>query len=438
MRCSLFAPAADWPVLGEYDVVVVGAGPGGIGAGVAAARQGARTLVLEKAGCPGGMATRANCPHIMGLSLDGRQIVAGLADEFVRRLDRLGYGRMQYKSRDPEAEPIGDRPLEYDVIATVHGIQLVAYRMLEEAGADRLFQTTLIGAVAEGRGITAIAVDHPDGVGLVRGRIFIDASGDAALVHRAGGAVRVAPDDVAMTKTLLFDVGGVAGFDHSQARERFQALSAAGQVPIDIQTSFMGFKSLEPGFVHLNYTAATGDALSGGALARLDMELREQIETGVAWYRKNMPGFAECYLARSAMAVGVRAGRAAVGLETITQEDIDTNAPVAEPIAVGIRRYGDHGTRRFEAAWRKPVGGTRPIPWKTLLSADFDNVALAGRCISSDPKMITCFRYIAQCLAMGQAAGTNAALALAGGTTLRGLGYEKLRSALLADGALLA
>lgn len=435
MSSPVFQPANEWPVFGEYDVVVIGGGPGGIGAAVAAARGGAKTCMVEKAGTLGGMATLGGCPHLMGYALGGKQIVAGIADELVRRIDETGEARLQCLGRDPDDRPVGDRAIEHDVIASIHGVQLGAARMLRDAGVECRYHTTLTGAVTEGDRVTAVAVDGPEGAGLLKANAFIDASGDAALVMKAGGQTREADPDEAMTKTLLFDVANVHDFDHAETKERFTQFAREGTVPVKIQDNFMGYRSFDPGVIHLNYTAVAGDSLSSVDMARMDQDLREQIHEGIAWYRANFPGFEKCFLARAAMTVGVRAGRSAVGLETITQADIDNNPPVAEPVAVGIRRYGDHHTKSFSAEWRKPVSGPRSIPWKTLLSADFVNVGLAGRSISAEPKMLTCIRYIAQCLATGQAAGTAAAMSNNG--DLRAVPYDALGKRLSDDGAIL-
>ncbi len=435
---TLFRPAAEWPVIGEYDVVVLGAGPGGIGAALASARLGARTLLVERNAAPGGVATQSNCPHLMGLGDGTRQIVGGIADDLARRLGELKLGRFRSSSPGVEDQTIGDRPLIGNISTNIHNLRLVVNRLLREARVERLFYTPLIGAVTEGARVTAAAVDRAEGPGLIRGRFFVDATGDATLVWRAGGRVLEAEPDEAMTKTLIIDVGGVDHFDIEATRIRFKELADQGRVPVAIQDRFMGYASFEPGWVQLNYTAVVGDALQSGDLTRMDEELREQIHAGVAWYRENFPGFENCYLARVAERIGVRAGRSGLGRQTITQRDIDENTPVAEPVALGLRRYGDHGTKQFSAAWGKPVSGLRPIPWQTLLSADFGNVLLAGRAISVEPKMVTCVRYIGQCLATGQAAGTTAALAGRAGLDPAKLGYPAVRAELERNGAILA
>lgn len=436
---ALFRPASEWPVAGEYDVAIAGAGPGGFGAAIAAARMGARTVLVDQAATPGGMATNAMIPHLMGIAIGGQTICSGIIEELASRLGKLGYGYLRAAGRKPADQPFVGQPLTADMITCVHGLHVAMLQMLAEAGVETRFYTRILGACADAsaRRLTAIAVDAAEGMGLIRAKTFIDATGDAHLTWRAGGATREGAADEVMTKTLLMDVGGVTEFEAEAVQNAFAAQVKAGTVPVAIQDRFMGYRTFEPGVVQLNFSATTGNALDAKELTRIDRELREQIEAGVAWFRKYIPGFASCHLLRTPNVVGIRAGRSAVGKETIVQADIDADSPVAEPVAIGIRRYGDHGTKSFSAGWGKPVSGWRSIPWRTLLQQDFDNLALAGRAISCETKMITCIRYIAQCVSTGQAAGANAALARHTGGDLLAVGYPKLREALLAQHALL-
>ncbi len=433
----LFTPPANWPVAGEYDLVVAGAGPGGFAAAIAAARAGVRVAIVDQAASPGGTATHSNCPHIMGVAYDGRQIVGGIADQLLRRLSQAGQARMQKGVGDFEPEPLDRREITRDAVASVNGLNLELSRMLEENGVEQWFYTRIIGATTENHRVTALAVDPAEGPALLKGKFFVDATGDAHLAWRAGARVRVGRPDEVMTKTLIFDLDGAAEFDRVRVSQRFEQLHKEGKVPLAVQDRFMGFRCLAPGKIHVNYTATVGNALDSRELTRMDTALRRQVEAGVAWFKSEFPEFKNACLAHVPDTIGLRAGRSAVGRETITQQDIDDNTPVAEPVGLGLRRYGDHGIQRFAAAWRKPVSGLRPIPWRTLIAGDFINLGLAGRTISCETKMITCIRYIAQCLATGQAAGSGVALALADNSTLPELDYSRLASHLKANGAIL-
>ena len=424
--------------LGEYDVVVAGAGPAGIGAACGAARMGMRTLIVEKCGYAGGVAGGVACPYLMGFAAQGRQIVAGVADELVRELDAMGHAAfMTSPSSTPERKPIGHRPLLHNVVTGVEAVRVAANRLLERDGVERLFYTSVTGAGCEGSTIVAALLDTLAGPALVRAKSFVDATGDAHLVARAGGAVRDHPIEDAMTKTILIRVGGVLGFHREQVEERFYRLVQEGAVPFEAQDRFMGFALLNPGEVLLNFTLTTGSGLSSRDMTRMDAELREQALITVEWFRQHIPHFVQCYLVDTSTRVGVRAGRGIVGLETITTQAVDEDLPVPEPIALGTRGYGGHGVSSFSSAWAKRHPGVRAIPWRALIARSFDNVAAGGRAISCDGRSIDTFRLMSRCIAIGQAAGVSAGLAASQGKGMAAIDYCRVRDALLKQGAIL-
>ncbi len=424
------APVESWPEIDSCDVAVVGAGPAGIAAAVAASRLGARTILIESYGYAGGTAVHANVPNILGFARNDRQIVGGFAEEFARRLSVEG--------RTSDGYPDSHDHITRPVRTTVHGIRVVAASFLREAGVHTLFYTRLIGGIVDGSRITALVVDCVEGAGLVRARTIVDATGDAHLVHRCGGATREASPEESMTKTMIITVGGVRDFDRERSAARFDRLVASRSVPFASQTRFMAYRLVNPGEVALNFTLEAGDGLRSAELTRMDMSLRDQIDRTIEWIRKNLPGFERAYLVDSAIQTGVRSGRVIVGRETISQADIDDDTPVAQPIAIGVRYYGDHGISEFRSPWAKNHHAPRPIPWRTLLPVSFDNVAAAGRCISVEPRVVTCVRLIAQCMATGQAAGTNAALAAEADVSLEDAGYDTLRDLLVGQRAILS
>ncbi|MBU0609927.1 MAG: FAD-dependent oxidoreductase [Armatimonadetes bacterium] len=430
----IFQPPSSWPVAGEYDVIVCGAGPAGVAAACAAARLGCRTLLIERAGFAGGVATNCCCPYLMGFAAGGRQIVGGVADELVRDMDAHGDARLiAHPASIPDPAPIGDRPLLDNIIISLEGLRLAANRLLDRSGVTRLFYASLVGAVTDSDRLTAVAVDRAEGPALYRAAAFVDATGDADLVFRAGGQVRHYPVEQSMTKTILLRVGGVQGFHRPDVEVAFRAAVAAGEVPLKAQDAFMGLALLNPGEVLLNFTLTAGDGVDSADLTRMDDELRGQARLAVDWFRATIPGFADCFLVDTAHRVGVRAARGIIGQETITPEDLDAGTPVAEPIAVGTRGYGGHGLAAFAPPWRKSNPGLRGLPWRALLPVSFANVAAGGRAISADPRVLDAFRLMARCMATGQAAGVTAALMAQSGTT----DYATVREHLLAQRAVL-
>lgn len=428
---TVFDSIEKWSVIAEYDVVVSGAGPGGIAAAIAAARNGAKVGIIEQQGYAGGVSVGSLVPNIMGFEMDGKIIVDGIAGEFARKMGEKSGAYLNGQDVFPINK---DTLINQSVLCKPHSISVTASKMLCETNVDKHFYTRVIGTVVDNGEIKAIAVDRVEGVALIIGKIFIDATADARLAYDSGARILEASAEEAMTKTLIFDVGGVVGFSREEAAEDFDKAFKAGKVPVKIQDYFMGYSLMEEGQVQLNFTAVTGNALKSRELTRMDEELRQQIDDGIKFFRENITGFSKCYLLRTPNTIGVRAGRAGLGLECITKKDIDENTPVEEPIAIGIRRYGDHGIKSFGGA---PITGNRPIPWKALISADIRNLAFAGRSISCEPSVITCIRYMAQCMATGQAAGTGAALAVQNGITLKNVDYSQLKAILISAGAII-
>ncbi len=436
----LFRPATEWPILGNYDVVVIGAGPGGLGAAVSAARMGMKTIIVERYGFAGGVGTLSSCPIYMGYGAEGRQIVGGLAEEVARELDR--FGAASFLLEDPPFVPafksIGDRKLLAHVVSTTEAMRIVFGRLLEREGITGLFYSSLLGAQVEGQTIQAVAVQCAQGPFLIKGRRFIDATGDAHLVYYAGGQVREADIDDSMAKSLFFDVGGVTQFDKRENQRLYKELFAAGKVPAGLLDSFSTCTRLEPGVVNICLGMTAGNALDSAELTRMDRELREQIPVILDFLHREMPGFAQCYTISSSIHVGVRAGRSIVGLETVTPAVIDAGAPVTEPIALTRRSYGGHSTKgNFRPPWSKNHPGLSAVPLKTLIPVSFKNVLAAGRAISYEARVIDTIRLMPGCMTIGQAAGTVAALSVRGNVDVPAVPYGEVKEQLLRQNVIL-
>lgn len=425
------------PVYGEYDLVVIGAGPGGICSALAAARAGLKVAIVDRNGFPGGVITACNCPFLMGFSYEGQQISGGIFDELVRRMDKKGTARMIAADGCPETFPIAHRPLTENIATTGHGVIVTVNEMLMEDSVTRLFYSSLLGGIKNDGRLDSVIVDLQEGIFTLKGKYFIDATGDAALIEKIGESVVDAPHEDAMTKTILISVGGVKNFNKPEIRKRFADRVNSGDRPFANQDRFMGSATLNPEEVLLNLTLAVGSSLSSQDLTDLDSELREQIDIGLEWMRSRFPEFANCYLTSSATRVGVRASRNIVGLETITTNDLDNNTPVIEPIAIGRRYYGGHGLQSFNNEWDQNNKGLRGIPMKTLIPAGLTNVCAAGRCISADAKVLSSFRLTANCGAIGQAAGTMCAIAAKEQIAIPEVPYSQVKEELINKDAII-
>lgn len=427
----------DLPVRGGYDVVVVGAGPAGIGAAVTAARLGRKTLLVEKYGYPGGVGTYGCTTIFFRFGEHGRQLVGGLAEEVIRRMDARGAASFLVGDRCemPEFRPIGDRPLLYKVITRTEDLRVVYHDILSENGVEKLFYSHFHGAIREGRRVRGIVVDSLEGSAVIEGKVFIDASGDAHLVHRAGGRTEQAAPDATMHKSIFFMVGGVTPHDPKVNVQRYEELFQADAVP-DKCWAHMGYSyQLDPGIVQLAFAYANGDGCSSAEMTRMDHELRRRNFEVVEFMKREMAGYQHCYPVNAAQQVCVRSGRHICGVTKLTEALLAGDEVPPEPIVPIVRTYGSHSTdqkKGFAPAKRGTLGGFSAIPYGALVPDEFDNVLAAGRCISVDECLMDTVRMMTTCMATGQAAGMAASLAISSDLpAMARVPYPDLRQGLL-------
>ncbi len=219
---TVMEPARQTPVIAETEVLVLGGGPAGIAAAAAAARTGARTILLERYGFLGGMGTAAMVTNFCGLhaTINGsiQQVVRGVADDILARLDRLGGLKSPHPVNDP-AGGLGTAAQAYDTSA----YKMAADDLMASAGVDLHFHTFATGAVMDGARINAVIVETKSGRGAIRGRMFIDCSGDADLAHWSGARCVKGGDDGFMAyPTTMFRLANV---DDVRAKKRRQTQS---------------------------------------------------------------------------------------------------------------------------------------------------------------------------------------------------------------------
>ena len=252
MLTSELAKMCGWKENGCYDLIVVGAGPAGIGAAVAAGRKGLKVALLESYGYAGGAGTQSCTPLYYGFGVSGKQSTAGLSDEFIRRMDEEGAASLILYDRCamPEFRPIGDRPLTAKVQLHSETMKLVYRRMLEEAGVETIFYAKVVDAVVEeepprkkhgdnvseenvfsGEKIKALVVSCLEGTCLMYADYFIDATGDGHLFQMAGAPVRKYAQEDGLHKSMFFFVGGVTPFDHEYNCRLYKEAYEAGRLP---------------------------------------------------------------------------------------------------------------------------------------------------------------------------------------------------------------
>jgi len=184
---------------------------------------------------------------------------------------------------------------------------------------------------------------------------------------------------------------------------------------------------------------AEGDALDSRDMTRMDMEMRENVFAILDFLRREMPGFAGCYLVETSTHIGVRMAQGIVGMESVTEETVAGGLQaVKNPIVLTRRTFGAHANgagKKFMASWSGNLSGFGAVPMGALVSPALSNALAAGRGISSTPHVIGTFRMMNTCMAMGEAAGIMVVLSRGG--DIRTLNYADLRPELDAAGVIL-
>ena len=404
----------DVPVLGDYDVCVVGAGPGGVGAAVAAARAGKRTILVEHYGYPGGVGTNCNTPTLFYDSYKGVQYIRGIADEFVRRLAKRGaawFLTNDERYQPDYTRPIGDQPILERVRTRVEDMRVCYHDFLDEAGVEKLFYTHLTGVVRDGGRITAAIVDCLEGPRAIRAKVFVDATGAAHLVHRAGGRTRLAPPDRTMHKSVWATLSPgphdtPAVYAENRATYAKLYREHRERLPENIWTTLA--IGLASGYVN-------GNSCDSRDMTRMDAEMRRRNFELLECYKRELKGFEDAYIVSAIHQVGSRSGRHIVGRATVDRRLVTTAALPDDPVMPFVREWGEHAASMkngFGGAEHGRLDGLGAVPYGALVPVGFTNVLACGLCISVEEDFVKTIRMQPNCLASGQVAGTAAALAL--------------------------
>lgn len=441
------------------EVIVIGGGTAGCAAALSVARGGHRTLLIEQFAFPGGWATAALVnPFMTHRTSDGKPLIGGIYDELRDKLSRAG--DLLGSSFDTEA------------------MKFALQEMMLEAGVRLRFHTTFESArYREGK--IVIRTLSKSGVEEFECDRLIDCSGDGDAAVSLGARFETGDEDgLPQAVTLMFDMGGVDlekvltyVRDHPD-QMRFPKLppsanpaelasgvvSVAGYYEIVAKARGNGeydapgdliFFIGRPrrGEVVFNTTHVGGvHGTDAEDLTRAEIEGRRQMMSVVGFVRKYVPGFENAYLLRSPEHVGVRETRRVVGDYVFSAEDVvearkfdDGICRLAYPVDIHSGK-GSGYTRSEEVSDGRPnnapPGDWYEIPYRCLLPVGLDNVLVAGRCVSSTQAGHGAIRIMPACFAMGQAAGTAAALSLDEGVAARDVSVPALLSALREQGAL--
>ena len=429
---SIREPGRDLPVAGRYDVIVCGGGPAGLIAAVAAARNGAKTLLIERYGFVGGMSTSALVTPISEFRHFGKQHIGGIPFELLQRAAELGGADITLES--------GNFPVNDEIM------KLAAQRLLLESGVTLLYHTWFSDCVTEGNRVTHVIVQNKAGRVAYQASVFIDCTGDADLVRAAG--FPTTKGDVLQPATLWFQLGGVDtdALDYlfrdavdgmlpvSQVvRGRLLELNERGEIPIFGGPWINRF--FHDGMVSINVLREATDASDPEWFTRTECSLRENLQLIIDVLRREFPEFRDCWLAKSGIQTGVRETHHIVGIYKLQRDDILVPKAFPDTIAKGAHVIDIHSSNSNEQDGLVVPRQEYNIPFRCLVPQGSINLVTAGRCLCADGPGFGSVRVMATCMAMGQGAGTAAALSFKHGYSMSTMDFMQLRETLIEQGA---
>jgi FAD-dependent oxidoreductase family protein len=438
---SISEPARHVPLYGEYEVAVLGGGPAGIAAAVASARAGRRTVLVERYGFLGGMGTAAGVTNFCGLyaNVHGtmRRVVHGVASELLARIDRLGglnaphlvLGKILARAYDTAA------------------YKIAADDLLVSQKVDLLFHALGAGVVMQDDArIDALLVETKAGRRAIRANIFVDCSGDGDLAAWAGAPFELGDEEGQLLyPSMMFRLNGI---DPDKAGEAWRTIPSLMKKAEEAGTHRFPRKgaivrpqrsSIEWRVNFTQVSRADGRAINGldpDDLTKGEIEGRRQAIDAFEFLR-TVPGFEKSYIVDLPPQLGIRETRRVIGGYRLSGEDVLTCASFDDSIGVNGWPIESHiaGDVVFKFPPIPQSRGFNELPYRMLVPERIDNLLVAGRCASMTHEGQSAARVSGACFAMGEAAGSGAALALSGNTIPRDIAFEKLQEALKQQGA---
>jgi hypothetical protein len=436
MMTDILEEARRTAVLGEYEVVVLGGGPAGIAAAAAAARAGRTTILVERYGFLGGAGTAAGLANFCGLHAkvhgEHRQVVHGIADEILAGLEKLNglarphllfQGRIQAQA--------------YDISA----YKIAADELLLSCNVKLLFHAFAVGATDD-----ALIVETKSGRRAIRGKIFIDCSGDGDLAAWRGAPYEVGDGKGSMLyPSTMYRIGGV---DPQKAGNAWELIPKLMEDAERAGRRFPRKKPIvrpqpNPAEWRANLTQIRnpdGSAVSGldaEQLAFGEIEGRRQVRDTFEFIRGVTPGFERAYIADIAPQIGIRETRRVRGEYMLSEEDVLDCVDFADSIGVNGWPVEEHVAGNVEFRFQRGAKGFNQLPYRMIVPLQIENLLVAGRCASMTHGGQSAARVSGPCFVMGQAAGTAAHLALRAGVRPRLVDVKLLQETLEGGGAYL-
>jgi len=433
----------------EFDVVVAGGGTAGVICAIAAARNGARTVIVENKGYVGGVAVEGGTALHSFFNLwkafpgvEKRQLVRGIPAEMIDRLTARG-GATGYAEME--------KHYDFDSVCTAIDTEMYklnAHEMLDEAGVYVCVNTLMAGAVMEGNRVKGVILESRSGREVIFAKSFVDCTGYADLAAHSGAecpllkqgsvvnSMGLGNVDIEKYYNFLAEndvVGQLAYGVRSGVPGKIIRLGSEGSAGYP-EAFLKGAKEIGMSamsttthdnylmFIKMNLKLETSPT-DRDAVAKAELVLRKRMQKGVELFREYIPGFERAFMARTAPSLVVRRGRLVVCDYDITHEDVIEGRHFEDDVFV----YGFHD---MAPKYQIRDGGSYGIPYRALCVKGIENLYVSGMMITSDSNAYNSTRNTVSCMGQGQATGTAAALCALNNFDSRTLPYKTLRTAL--------
>ena len=442
-------------VIRETDVIVVGGGPGGIAAAVSAARGGARTILIERYGHLGGMATGGLVNIIPNLgNIYGEHNIGGFCQEVIDRLAKRRaacYPEKKYWGSTDVTEVnkyLKANMMHFYVRKNKDGDYITLYTavidpevgkdemniMVLESGSELLLHTWVTEPIMEGNTVKGVIVESKSGRQALLGKVIIDCSGDGDLLPGTGTETidyMIPGSRIAQLGWVYWicnvDLGKFDEFKDTQP-DKFKAVNEEIQKQGGSGFFSRGLLDHQEGVVWVHRLIGSLHQTDIEEMTKIDTETRKQSVKNWELMREHMPGFEKSFIMLSSPQLGTSGGRRIVGEYYLTEKDMNTDVPFEDTIAI----FADNDRGDLSLQYPRTY-----IPYRSLVPKGTEGLLVACRAFSSDHDFQEFFNLIPHCMCFGQAAGSAAAIAVKDNVGVRDVDYAKLRAELLKHGAIL-
>lgn len=452
------------PVMGTTDVLVVGGGPAGLSAALAAARENVDTMLVERYGCFGGVITQAMIGTIAWYRYAKTVDAGGIGVEFERRAKKMGgsinvlgnvKNREMVKDLENEGLMVNGEPT-YEVLDT-EMFKYVTDTMIQEAGVVPLLHCTVVNVILDGDRIKGIITESKSGRQAILAKRVIDATGDACIAYHAGAPYRKNPKNELMEVTVNFGCSGInigkflmyiylnrgiiGDWGETSGKEEdsfstylvepFNKAKAAGEIPEDVTIESFWTNYTDAGEI----TSFNGihmkeiDPTDVWDLTKAEIEGRKRVMWAISALKKYTPGFKKARLRTIGASLGTRESRKILGEYNITEHDVKNEARFKDSIGICPEFIDGYGI-----AIMPTTGRYFQVPYGIVLPQKVENLLVAGRCVAGDKISHAATRQMCCCTVTGQGAGVAAAVSIKDNVTCRKVDISKVQKVLSNQG----